>query len=100
MSPSQLVHSKALDIFREEVRAINTVAGLTPNFICYPIHANTIAAMSRRGGNALGIKNTGEPLISTWQILSRSFESSLTISQSVSSPHLGQKHKATPRSGI
>lgn len=64
MSPSQDVHSKALGIFREEVRAINTVAGLTPNFICYPIHANTIAAMSRRGGNALGIETTGEPLIS------------------------------------
>lgn len=37
-----------------QVRAARTVEGLTPNFICYPLHPNAIARMNQRGGNALG----------------------------------------------
>lgn len=61
--PSRPLLSKALAIFREEVRAIQSVEGLTPNFICYPLHSNAIARMKQRGGNALGIDEKG-PLFS------------------------------------
>lgn len=39
------------------------VEGLTPNFICYPLHPNAIKKMKERGGNALGI-DQDEPLFS------------------------------------
>lgn len=61
--PSRPLLSEALAIFREEIRAIQTVEGLTPNFICYPLHSNAIAEMKQRGGNALGIDQEG-PLFS------------------------------------
>ena len=47
--------SQGLQIFREEVSAIKSVAGLAPNSICYPLPTNAIEFMKRRGGNALGI---------------------------------------------
>lgn len=61
--PSRELLSKAIQIFKEEVRAVRTVEGLTPNFICYPLHSNAIAKMKERGGNALGI-DQDEPLFS------------------------------------
>ena len=54
--------SEGLQILREEVRAIQSVVGLAPNFICYPIPTNAIDFMARKGGNALGISTGGEPL--------------------------------------
>ncbi|GKT65057.1 bifunctional solanapyrone synthase [Colletotrichum tofieldiae] len=53
-----------LEIFQDEVQAVRDVEGITPNFICYSLPKNSIAAMSRRGGNALGI--TGDQPILTW----------------------------------
>ncbi|KAJ5712161.1 FAD-binding domain-containing protein [Penicillium malachiteum] len=63
VTPSRPYLSQALEIFREEVEAIKTVAGLVPHFICYPMQKNTIRAMSQRGGNALGINTEGPLLI-------------------------------------
>jgi hypothetical protein len=57
--PSRPFLTQALEIFSEEVRKIKYVEGLTPNFICYPIQKNAIAAMKQRGGNALGIDTDG-----------------------------------------
>ncbi|KAF4535233.1 FAD binding domain containing protein [Lasiodiplodia theobromae] len=59
--PSRALLSQAIQIFREEITAIKTVAGLHPVLICYPIQTNAIAAMRQRGGNALGI-DQDEPL--------------------------------------
>lgn len=63
MAPSRSLLSKGLKIFEEEVEGIKGVAGLIPNFICYPLQKNAIAAMTQRGGNALGIDRE-DPLIS------------------------------------
>lgn len=59
--PSRKVLSDGLQIFREEVTAIKSVGGLTPNFICYPLPSNAIRRMNSQGGNALGIDQK-EPL--------------------------------------
>ncbi|PLB54762.1 FAD-binding domain-containing protein [Aspergillus steynii IBT 23096] len=59
VAPSRSFLSQGLRIFQEEVEAIRTVPGLVPNFICYPIQRNAIAAMKQRGGNALGIDREG-----------------------------------------
>lgn len=65
VSPSRSLLSQGLRIFRQEVEAIKNVNGLSTNFICYPIQRNAIAAMKRRGGNALGIDlEREEPLFS------------------------------------
>ncbi|KAJ5669171.1 FAD-binding domain-containing protein [Penicillium macrosclerotiorum] len=61
VAPSRALLSHGLKIFQEEVEAIKKVPGLVPNFICYPLQKNAIAAMKRRGGNALGI-DRDEPL--------------------------------------
>jgi hypothetical protein len=64
--------SQALEIFQEEVKVVKNIPGLVPNFICYPIQRNAIAAMRQRGGNALGI-DRDEPLFRMWsrgQVLS------------------------------
>ncbi|KAJ5664195.1 FAD-binding domain-containing protein [Penicillium longicatenatum] len=55
VAPSRDLLSQGLKIFQEEVEGIKRVAGLIPNFICYPLQKNAIAAMTQRGGNALGI---------------------------------------------
>ncbi|KAL1622792.1 hypothetical protein SLS54_004812 [Diplodia seriata] len=60
--PSRELLTQCLAIFREEVDAIKTVAGLAPNFITYPLQANAIAAMKQRGGNALGVEDQEGPL--------------------------------------
>jgi hypothetical protein len=57
--------SQGLKIFQEEVEAIKNLPGLVPNFICYPIQRNAMAAMKERGGNALGI-DSDEPLFRIW----------------------------------
>ncbi|KAJ5094731.1 FAD-binding domain-containing protein [Penicillium angulare] len=62
VAPSRSLLSKGLKIFEEEVEGIKGVAGLIPNFICYPLQKNAIAAMAQRGGNALGIDRE-DPLI-------------------------------------
>ncbi|KAJ5084633.1 hypothetical protein NUU61_009212 [Penicillium alfredii] len=54
---------RVFGIFKQEVEAIQTVPGLVPNFICYPLQRNAIAAMKQRRGNALGIERD-EPLLS------------------------------------
>ncbi|GIJ89551.1 hypothetical protein Asppvi_008493 [Aspergillus pseudoviridinutans] len=64
VSPSRSLLSQALQIFSHEVEAIKSVPDLVPNFICYPLQRNAIAAMKHRGGNALGIERD-EPLF-TW----------------------------------
>ncbi|KAF4258360.1 hypothetical protein KXW98_004367 [Aspergillus fumigatus] len=61
VSPSRPLLSAALQIFQQEVESIKTVRGLVPNFICYPLQRNALAAMKQRGGNALGI-DRDEPL--------------------------------------
>ncbi|EYE99687.1 FAD-binding oxidoreductase [Aspergillus ruber CBS 135680] len=61
ISPSRSLLSQGLQIFQQEVEALRTVSGLVPNFICYPLQSNAIAAMKQRGGNALGIERD-EPL--------------------------------------
>lgn len=63
VSPSRPLLSAALQIFQQEVESIKTVRGLVPNFICYPLQRNALAAMKQRGGNALGIDHD-EPLFS------------------------------------
>lgn len=63
VAPSRSFLSQGLDIFQEEVESIKGVTGLTPNFICYPLQKNAIAAMQQRGGNALGIDRE-DPLFS------------------------------------
>ncbi|KAL1849319.1 hypothetical protein Plec18167_000463 [Paecilomyces lecythidis] len=57
--PSRSLLTRGIQIFRQEVEAIKDVQGLVPNFICYPIQRNAIAAMKRNGGNALGIDRDG-----------------------------------------
>jgi hypothetical protein len=47
--------SQAISIFEEEVQKIQTVTGLSANFVCYTLHPNAINKMKVRGGNALGI---------------------------------------------
>ncbi|KAI9035692.1 FAD-binding oxidoreductase [Aspergillus affinis] len=61
VAPSRSFLSQGLRVFEQEVEAIKTVAGLIPNFICYPLQRNALAAMKQRGGNALGI-DQDEPL--------------------------------------
>jgi hypothetical protein len=63
VSPSRPLLSQGLRIFQREVEAIKAVPGLVPNFICYPLQRNAIAAMKQRGGNALGI-DRDDPLFS------------------------------------
>ncbi|KAI4595973.1 hypothetical protein KJ359_006265 [Pestalotiopsis sp. 9143b] len=60
--PSREMMSRAISIFEEEVQKIQTVAGLSPNFVSYTLHPNAISKMKIRGGNALGI-DLDEPLI-------------------------------------
>ncbi|KAF3018999.1 hypothetical protein E8E14_012878 [Neopestalotiopsis sp. 37M] len=60
--PSRELMSQAISIFEEEVQKIQTVAGLSANFVCYTLHPNAINTMKVRGGNALGI-DQGQPLI-------------------------------------
>lgn len=63
VSISRDLFSKALEIFREEVRAMPKVEGLVPNFIAYPLHSNAISKMTERGGNALGIQPREDSLL-------------------------------------
>jgi hypothetical protein len=60
--PSRELMSQAISIFEEEVQKIQTVAGLSANFVSYTLHPNAINTMKVRGGNALGI-DQDEPLI-------------------------------------
>ncbi|ETS86523.1 hypothetical protein PFICI_00351 [Pestalotiopsis fici W106-1] len=62
MRPSREMMSQALAIFEDEVEKIQTVTGLSANFVTYTLHPNAISKMKSRGGNALGI-DQDEPLI-------------------------------------
>ncbi|KAL4871583.1 hypothetical protein BDV12DRAFT_206282 [Aspergillus spectabilis] len=61
VSPSRALLSRAISIFQEEVQSIKSVDGLVPNLVSYAVSRNAIAAMKKRGGNALGIESN-QPL--------------------------------------
>ena len=52
------------DIFREEVHSIKNAGGLQVYIVYNPVTVEAVAQMSKRGGNALGMKPGDGPLIS------------------------------------
>ncbi|KAH7074516.1 FAD binding domain protein [Paraphoma chrysanthemicola] len=64
--PSRQWLQGSLQIFREEVEAVKSVAGVNPQIISYTIPERAIAGMSVRGGNALGLDNVQGPLLITF----------------------------------
>lgn len=62
VAPSRELLSYALAVFREEAVLVRDVEGVTPIFITYPIHKTALAAMTQRGGNALGLESQDGPL--------------------------------------
>ena len=62
-SPSAELTAKILAIFQEEIEPIKAHENVLPCLIFQPFASNTIALMSRRGGNALGLTPADGPLV-------------------------------------
>ncbi|KAH7087440.1 FAD binding domain protein [Paraphoma chrysanthemicola] len=64
--PSRQWLQGSLQIFREEVEAVKTVAGVNRQIISYTIPERAIRGMAVRGGNALGLDDVQGPLLITF----------------------------------
>jgi hypothetical protein len=62
--PSREWLRESLQIFREEIEDIKSVAGLNSQIITYTIPSRAIRGMTDRGGNALGLGDVRGPLLS------------------------------------
>jgi hypothetical protein len=63
-SPSPKWLHESLQVFREEIENVKSIAGLNPHIITYPIPSRAIRGMTDRGGNALGLGDVQGPLLS------------------------------------
>jgi hypothetical protein len=59
---AQLYESMAI-IFQEEVKIIQRTEDLQVNIVYNPLTLNTLRQMKKRGGNALGLSDSPEPLL-------------------------------------
>ena len=61
--PSVELTTKLLEIFQEEVAPIKAVEDILPCLLLQPLAQNSVALMSKNGGNALGLKSSDGTLV-------------------------------------
>lgn len=70
---SRVLMSRTVDIFRDEIGAIQDVTEIVPSCVFQPVTVDIISHFSKNGGNALGITLEHGPLIRTLSIQTRMY---------------------------